>query len=816
MPIQCPDEERVASWALGDSSDPEVADHIDSCVDCRRQASSLRSMASLFQGYEHRTPSGSEPTLDTPQPAHHEVPRPTMIGKYFVVGELGRGGQAKVYRALHPQLNRDVAIKWSENPTSGEGCEAKLAEEAKLLAQLDDPRILRVYDLDVWLSRPFLVMEYVRGCNLAQWAEQRKIEPLEAARVVGEVAAAAEFAHRVGITHQDIKPHNILIDDQGKPRLADFGIARMRGFWSVAADTLAGGTPAYMAPEQWEGEPNAVNVGADIFALGGVLFFLLTGKHPRSTANTSNPSNPVLQGPNQELLERSSASNAIKAVCRKALAHRPEDRFASAKEMADALAATCTPSSAGTARRRRLSAAACLAAVVLAMFALRSAKETPKDKGISDVEMQRTALANGLALRVLRDGKLETPVSKEDLDRLLPFREKDQLGVEATLPPGMRARVFALDWSAWPKFHVIEPSRTVERDGKAALEGLLPLEQSPDTEVLFVVGALGEAPSLQSIQAALSSLSWNVQRRPQLPGNVILEIGTDRVQGVRGAFGTPQQDDERVLRDGLESMRATLRSRYPLVAGIALPHLPKEAAEAMRRAASKTSFTADDNSVRNPEANSDQNMLDKVVSRLLAVERVRRGYPAKFAWPPLHALSKGIGDANAYATASPQMGAVKDAESGKIRPILIVTEGFMKKIVQGDEHVLAGVLGHELAHLLLDHVSTDHRLDEAIPAALQPRRGNPGGSRRSQSRRRSRIQVPRRHRVCLPHEESPGRFLQFRGAEGVAPVVERSPRPARSRTVRDLEGDQRLPKRRRVSASRAVQSRGKLLPARGR
>jgi len=313
---------------------------------------------------------------------------------------------------------------------------------------------------------------------------------------------------------------------------------------------------------------------------------------------------------------------------------------------------------------------------------------------------------------------METPTTKEDFDRLLPFREEDQLGFDVTLPPGVQARIVALDWSAWPKFAVAEPGRTQERGGKATLEGLLPLERSPDTEVIFAVGGLGDPPGVESIQAALSNLAWNAERRPQLPGNLLVELTSESVQGKRSVFGSPKQDDERVLRDGLEAMRAALRARFPFVAGLALPHLPKEVAEAMRRAGPKTLPTAEENSVRNPEESSARKLLDKVVGRLLAVERVRKGYPAKYAWPPLHTLADRDADVNAYATASTQLGAVKDAESGKMRPILIVTQGFMKKIVQEDEHVLAGVLGHEMAHLLLDHVSSVHRLDEAIPSSF--------------------------------------------------------------------------------------------------
>ena len=295
-------------------------------------------MASLIQDNERNTDSEAQ-TIDAPLPPREDLATgPTRIGKYLVVGELGKGGQGLVFRGLHPTLNRDVAIKWSLRPlSSADGNEDRLGAEGKMLAQLDHPGIVRVFDLDTHQGRPFLVMEFVRGCDLAQYVRQQPLGPDAAARLVAEVARAVQAAHRQGITHQDIKPQNILIDEAGRPRLSDFGIARLRDLWAVEADQPIGGTLGYMAPEQLAGDPDRIGPRSDVYALGGVLYFLLTGQEPRmESRDMAKIARQVLHGELDETrLAESSAPERLKNVCRKALAPKPEDRYRSCRRASE-------------------------------------------------------------------------------------------------------------------------------------------------------------------------------------------------------------------------------------------------------------------------------------------------------------------------------------------------------------------------------------------------------------------------------------------------------------------------------------------------
>jgi serine/threonine protein kinase len=195
-----------------------------------------------------------------------------------VIAPLDAGGQGLVYRGLHPTLGRDVVIKLSR-AAGGPADRDRLQEEGRILADLEHPNLARVYDLDVHDGRAFLVMEYVRGPHLEQFARQRPPSPRQAAALVAPVAQALAAAHRRGVVHRDVKPKNILIDEAGRPRLIDFGLARLEDAWHQAPseEGEVAGTLAYMPPEQAR---DAAEVGprSDVFSLGGVLYFLLTGK----------------------------------------------------------------------------------------------------------------------------------------------------------------------------------------------------------------------------------------------------------------------------------------------------------------------------------------------------------------------------------------------------------------------------------------------------------------------------------------------------------------------------------------------------------
>ena len=204
------------------------------------------------------------------------------IGKYPILSLLAEGGQGVVYRALHPTLAKEVVIKWSKHATNSTRDRDQLLAEGRLLARIEHPNLVRIFDLDFHDGRPFLVMESVDGLNLEQYFDRARPGPKQVAALVARIARALEVVHRKGIIHRDIKPKNILIDEKDQPKLIDFGIAQSnRNFTEPRTDSpLVSGTLAYISPEQANGDEASFGPRTDIFGLGGVLHYLLTGSAP--------------------------------------------------------------------------------------------------------------------------------------------------------------------------------------------------------------------------------------------------------------------------------------------------------------------------------------------------------------------------------------------------------------------------------------------------------------------------------------------------------------------------------------------------------
>jgi predicted Ser/Thr protein kinase len=256
------------------------------------------------------------------------------IGKYWVISRVAVSGQAEVFRAVHPTLDKELILKLARREF--DPCDADrdaMAREARILSELDDPGLVRVYDLDIHEGRYFLALEYVRGVTLEQYTEQSRPTPRQAAALVAGVARALSTAHRRGIYHQDVKPRNILVDESGNPRLIDFGLARWRDAFSNDIEGPSGGTLIFMAPEQARGE--AVGAWSDLFALGGVLYFLLTGRAPFAGKDRRE---------SLERAQRCDFDGAALRACRvprrlgrimlKAMAAEPAGRYASADKLA--------------------------------------------------------------------------------------------------------------------------------------------------------------------------------------------------------------------------------------------------------------------------------------------------------------------------------------------------------------------------------------------------------------------------------------------------------------------------------------------------
>jgi serine/threonine protein kinase len=218
----------------------------------------------------------------TPASVEPPAPHPVAIGKYRVVEWLGRGGQAEVFRAVHPHLpGRDVVIKWARRRLT-ELVRQQFLAEGQVLAGLEEAGVARVYDVDVYEDRPFVVMEYLRGRSLQQVLAQRRPAPREAAALVAVLADSLDRVHRRGVCHRDLKPANVLIDDAGRPRLVDFGLALAERPWDQSGRQEEGvsGTFQYMAPEQANGQTERIGPRSDIFGLGSILYALLTGRPP--------------------------------------------------------------------------------------------------------------------------------------------------------------------------------------------------------------------------------------------------------------------------------------------------------------------------------------------------------------------------------------------------------------------------------------------------------------------------------------------------------------------------------------------------------
>jgi serine/threonine protein kinase len=264
------------------------------------------------------------------------------LGRYHVIEPLGQGGMAAVYKAFDTSLERNVAIKIIRGDKK-EGTEQndflkRFQREAKALAQLDHPYILKVLDYGEQDGMPYLVMPFIQGGTLKDRLN-RPMPCRQAATLLAPVARALDYAHQRGIIHRDVKPANILISESGAPLLSDFGIAKIIGGGSESTQLTATGvgigTPDYMAPEQWMGKADACT---DIYSLGVVFFQMVTGRLP-FTAETPAA---VLIKHMQDPLPRPSdfvpdLPEAAEQVIFKALAKDPADRFESMGAFAGAL-----------------------------------------------------------------------------------------------------------------------------------------------------------------------------------------------------------------------------------------------------------------------------------------------------------------------------------------------------------------------------------------------------------------------------------------------------------------------------------------------
>jgi serine/threonine protein kinase/formylglycine-generating enzyme required for sulfatase activity len=266
------------------------------------------------------------------------VPPPDRVGRYRIERVIGQGGFGIVFLAHDEQLQRRVAIKvpYRRLVDRQEDAEAHLTE-AQTVAGLDHPNIIPVYDVGSTAEFPcFIVSKYIDGTDLASRLRQRRLTLRQAVELVATVAEALHHAHRHGLVHRDIKPGNLLLDKNGNPYIADFGLALREQ--DLGIGTHSAGTPAYMSPEQARGEGHRVDARSDIFSLGVVLYELLVGRKPfqaKSQAELREQVTSFEVRPPRQYDEH--IPKELDRICLKAVSKRPSDRYSTAEDMADDL-----------------------------------------------------------------------------------------------------------------------------------------------------------------------------------------------------------------------------------------------------------------------------------------------------------------------------------------------------------------------------------------------------------------------------------------------------------------------------------------------
>jgi WD40 repeat protein/serine/threonine protein kinase len=373
----CPSLQDLEKFLDGQQSD-RLAEHIDHCAVCQAALEQLTASASVSSASAVMSSSSQSHARffarlkqHPPRPGqradvfHDQDTLPNIAG-YEILAELGRGGMGVVYKARHVGLDRLVALKTIlAGPHAGPKEQTRFRQEAEAVARLQHANIIQIYDIGEADGRSFLALEFVEGVSLAQVLRGAPQPHLPAARLVETLAGAIHYAHQQGIVHRDLKPANILLqrsEVRGQrsevgsqrldfsdlcpltsdlwPKITDFGLAKRLDHEAGAGQSSEiVGTPSYMAPEQAARPGRTVGPAADVYALGAILYELLTGRPP---FRGPTPLDTVLQVLHEDPVRpshfRRDLPRDLETICLKCLAKEPGRRYASAAALAEDLA----------------------------------------------------------------------------------------------------------------------------------------------------------------------------------------------------------------------------------------------------------------------------------------------------------------------------------------------------------------------------------------------------------------------------------------------------------------------------------------------
>ncbi|MCJ7498662.1 serine/threonine protein kinase [bacterium] len=261
------------------------------------------------------------------------------LGKYLVLGEIGRGGMAVVYRARQESLDRIVAIKELDLSRSSQDPKAleRFQQEARASASLVHPSIITVHDFWERSQKAYIAMEFVEGLELKEaLGILGPVGPVTATRIGLSLCHALSYAHEKGIIHRDIKPGNVMLSTQGSVKLADFGIALVSGSADLTTTGQIIGTPSYMSPEQIRGEP--LGPASEVFSLGAVLYEMVTGAKPFTGPSDVAVTHAIVHKRPVRIRKLSPKTpRRLVRVIMKCLRKKPLRRYATMDELAEAL-----------------------------------------------------------------------------------------------------------------------------------------------------------------------------------------------------------------------------------------------------------------------------------------------------------------------------------------------------------------------------------------------------------------------------------------------------------------------------------------------